>query len=110
MDKDPNSIRQYLKPNQVAQEVQLLQDGTSIRAVTRTFGVSPSKGFKSMEKILGDGPLEKESWTGLWNGNNRAAGPVSVEVPRTPSAMSSGACPGVVGSHVGAIHTTALHY
>ncbi|KAJ8336531.1 hypothetical protein SKAU_G00377510 [Synaphobranchus kaupii] len=36
------SMRRYLQPNQVAQVVQLLQDGTSIRAVTRRFAVSPS--------------------------------------------------------------------
>ncbi len=36
------SMRQYLQPSQVAQLVQLLQDGTSIRAVSRRFGVSPN--------------------------------------------------------------------
>ena len=35
-------MRRYLQPIQVAQVVQLLQDGTSIRAVTRRFAVSPS--------------------------------------------------------------------
>ncbi|KAJ8332732.1 hypothetical protein SKAU_G00425210 [Synaphobranchus kaupii] len=35
-------MRWYLQPNQVAQVVQLLQDGTSIRAVARRFAVSPS--------------------------------------------------------------------
>lgn len=36
------SMRRYLQPTQVAQVVQLLQDGTSIRAVARRFAVSPS--------------------------------------------------------------------
>ena len=36
------SMRRYLQPNQVAQVVQLLQDGTSICAVARRFAVSPS--------------------------------------------------------------------
>ena len=36
------SMRWYLQPNQVAQVVQLLQDGTSIHAVARRFAVSPS--------------------------------------------------------------------
>ncbi|KAB5558819.1 hypothetical protein PHYPO_G00021580 [Pangasianodon hypophthalmus] len=36
------SMRKYLQSNQVAQVVQLLQDGTSIRAVARRFDVSPS--------------------------------------------------------------------
>ena len=35
------SMRQYLQPNQVAQVVQLLPDGTPIRPVTRSFAVSP---------------------------------------------------------------------
>ncbi|KAJ8358874.1 hypothetical protein SKAU_G00153990 [Synaphobranchus kaupii] len=64
-----------LQPNLVAQVVQLLQDGTSIRAVAR-FAVSPSS-LKSMEEIPGDGPLHKESWTGPKKGINPAAGPVS---------------------------------
>uniref|UniRef100_A0AAY5KBI7 Low density lipoprotein receptor-related protein associated protein 1 n=1 Tax=Esox lucius TaxID=8010 RepID=A0AAY5KBI7_ESOLU len=36
------SMRRYLQPIQVEQTVQLLQDGTSIHAVTRRFAVSPS--------------------------------------------------------------------
>ena len=36
------SMRWYLKPNQVALIVQLLQGGTSIRTVARRFAVSPS--------------------------------------------------------------------
>ncbi|KAJ8356805.1 hypothetical protein SKAU_G00195990 [Synaphobranchus kaupii] len=36
------SMRWYLQPNQVAQVVHLLQDGTSIREVARRFAVSPS--------------------------------------------------------------------
>ncbi len=36
------SMRQYLKPNQIAQVIQLIQNGTSIRAITKKFGVSPS--------------------------------------------------------------------
>ncbi|MCI4383141.1 hypothetical protein PGIGA_G00022880 [Pangasianodon gigas] len=35
-------MRQYLQSNQVAQVVQLLQDGTSLRAAARRFGASPS--------------------------------------------------------------------
>ncbi len=35
-------MRQYLQHNQVTQIVQLLQDGTSVCAVVRRFGVSPS--------------------------------------------------------------------
>ena len=35
-------MRRYLQPDQVAQVVQLLQEGTSIRAVARRFTVSPS--------------------------------------------------------------------
>ena len=37
------SMRRYLQSNQVAQVVQLLQDGTSILAVIRRLEVSPSK-------------------------------------------------------------------
>ncbi len=36
------SMKRYLQPIQVAQVVQLLEDGTSIRAVARMFAVSPS--------------------------------------------------------------------
>ena len=36
------SMRRYLQPSRVALVVQLLQDGTSIHAVTRRFAVSPS--------------------------------------------------------------------
>ena len=36
------SMRRYLDPTEVAQAVQLLQDGTSIRAIARRFAVSPS--------------------------------------------------------------------
>ena len=35
------SMRRYLQPNQVAQVVQILKDGTSIHALTRRFAVSP---------------------------------------------------------------------
>uniref|UniRef100_A0A3Q0SQ50 C-type lectin domain-containing protein n=1 Tax=Amphilophus citrinellus TaxID=61819 RepID=A0A3Q0SQ50_AMPCI len=35
-------MRSYLDPTDAAQVVQLLQDGTSIRAITRRFAVSPS--------------------------------------------------------------------
>ena len=35
-------MRRYLQPNQVAQVVQLLQEGTSICGVTKRFAVSPS--------------------------------------------------------------------
>ncbi|TWW74998.1 hypothetical protein D4764_14G0010010 [Takifugu flavidus] len=43
----------YLDATEVAQAVQLLQDGTSIRAVARRFAVSPHS-LKSMEEIPGD--------------------------------------------------------
>ena len=36
------TTRRYLQPNQVAQAVQLLQDGTLTHAVTRRFAMSPS--------------------------------------------------------------------
>ncbi len=36
------SMRRYLDPTEVAQTVQLLQDGISIRAIARMFAVSPS--------------------------------------------------------------------
>ncbi len=36
------SMRRYLDPTELAQAVQLLQDGTSIRAIARRFAVSPS--------------------------------------------------------------------
>ncbi len=36
------SMRRYLDPTEVAQTVQLLQDGISIRAIARMFPVSPS--------------------------------------------------------------------
>ena len=36
------SMRQRLQPTQGAQVAQLLQDGTSIRAMVRRFAVSPS--------------------------------------------------------------------
>ena len=36
-----SSMRLYIQPNQVAQVVQLLQDGTSIRVAARRFAVSP---------------------------------------------------------------------
>lgn len=36
------SMRRYLDPTEVAQAVQLIQDGTSIRAIARRFAVSPS--------------------------------------------------------------------
>ncbi len=36
------SMRRYLDPTEVAQAVQLLQDGTSLRAIARRFAVSPS--------------------------------------------------------------------
>ena len=48
----------YLQPNQVAQVVQLLQDGTSICAVAQRFAVSPS--LKSMKELPKDQPLHKE--------------------------------------------------
>jgi len=34
-------MRRYLDPTEVAQAVQLLQDGTSIHAIARRFAVSP---------------------------------------------------------------------
>ncbi|CAB1443514.1 unnamed protein product, partial [Pleuronectes platessa] len=42
-DEAPHIMRLYLQPIQVALVVQLLQDGSSIRSVTRRFAVSPAQ-------------------------------------------------------------------
>ncbi len=43
-------MRQYLQHNQVTQIVQLLQDGTSVCAVVRRFGASPSTVSRTWRK------------------------------------------------------------
>ncbi len=49
-------MRRYPDPTEVAQAVQLLQDGTSIGAIARRFDVSQHS-LKSMEEIPGDRQL-----------------------------------------------------
>ena len=51
------SMRRFLNPTEVAQVVQLLQDGTSTRAAARRFNVSPSTNsgdFRRLVVILGE--------------------------------------------------------
>ena len=53
-------MRRFLNPTEVAQIVQLLQDGTSTRAVARRFDVSPStisrtwRRFQETGRALGE--------------------------------------------------------
>lgn len=68
------------EPNQVAQAVQLLQDGTSIlyvqyRHIMICFVSQHS--LKITEDTLVDQLLHQESWTGPQKGNSPAAGRVS---------------------------------
>ena len=53
----------WFVPNQVAQVVQLLQDGKSC-VVAKTFALFQHS-LKSMEETSGDWQINKESWTGL---------------------------------------------
>ena len=54
------SMRQYLQPIQVAQVVQLLQDGTSIHGVARRFAVSPSSLNQTVRNRLHEGGMRAQ--------------------------------------------------
>ncbi|KAK3541125.1 hypothetical protein QTP86_015736 [Hemibagrus guttatus] len=60
------SMRRYLDPTEVAQTVQLLQDGTSIRAIARRFAVSPSTGEldRAVEVWISSSSISNTTTTG----------------------------------------------
>ncbi|MCJ8739449.1 hypothetical protein PDJAM_G00047280 [Pangasius djambal] len=58
------SMRQYLDPTEVAQAVQLLQDGTSIRAVARRFAVSPSTVSRAWRRFPETGSYSRRAGQG----------------------------------------------
>ena len=58
------SMRQYLQPSQVALVVQLLQDGTSIRAVSKRFAVSPSAVLRAWRRYQETGHYTRRAGQG----------------------------------------------
>lgn len=58
------SMRRYLQPNQVAQVVQLLQDGTSIRTVARRFAASPSTASRARRRCQETGRYTRRAGQG----------------------------------------------
>ncbi len=58
------SMRQYLDPTEVAQAVQLLQDGTSIRAIARRFAVSPSTVSRAWRRFQETGSYSRRDGQG----------------------------------------------
>ncbi len=58
------SMRRYLDPAEVAQAVQLLQDGTSIHAITRRFAVSPSTDSRTWRRFQDTGSYSRRAGQG----------------------------------------------
>ncbi len=58
------SMRRYLNPTEVAQAVQLLQYGTSIRAIARRFAVSPSTVSRAWRRYQETGSYSRRSGQG----------------------------------------------
>ncbi len=55
------SMRRYLDPTEIAQAVQLLQDGTSIRAIGRRFAVSPSTVSRAWRRFQETGSYSRRA-------------------------------------------------
>ena len=55
------SMRGYLDPIEVAQAVQLLQEGTSIRAIARRFAVSPSTVSRAWRRFQETGSYSRRA-------------------------------------------------
>ncbi len=53
------SMRRYLDPTEVAQAVQVLQDGASIRAIPRRFAVSPSTVLRAWRRFQETGSYSR---------------------------------------------------
>ncbi|MCJ8747777.1 hypothetical protein PDJAM_G00157360 [Pangasius djambal] len=83
-------MRRYLDPTEVAQAGQLLQDGTSIRAIARRFAVSPSTVSRAWRRFQETGSysrragqgrrsllqgLEAWTWGDRWRGEGGAGRP-----------------------------------
>ena len=58
------SMRPFLNPPEVAQVVQLLQDGTSMRAVARRFDVSPSTISRAWRRFQETGSYSRRAGQG----------------------------------------------
>ena len=58
------SMRRYLDPTEVAQAVQLLQDGTSIHAIARRFAVSPSTISRAWRRFQETGSYSRRAGQG----------------------------------------------
>ena len=58
------SMRRFLNPTEVAQIVQLLQDGTSTRAVARRFDVSPSTISRTWSRFQETGSYSRRAGQG----------------------------------------------
>ena len=58
------SMRRFLNPTEVAQIVQLLQDGTSTRAVARRFDVSPSTISRTWRRFQETGSYSRRAGQG----------------------------------------------
>ena len=58
------SMRRFLNPTEVAQIVQLLQDGTSTRAVARSFDVSPSTISRTWRRFQETGSYSRRAGQG----------------------------------------------
>jgi len=57
-------MRRYLDPTEFAQAVQLLQDGTSIRAIARRFAVSPSTVSRAWRRFQETGSYSRRAGQG----------------------------------------------
>ena len=58
------SVMRYLQPCEVAQVVQLLQDGSSVRLVARRFGVSPSAVSRAWRRFRETGQYTRRAGQG----------------------------------------------
>lgn len=58
------STRRFLNPTEVAQDVQLLQDGTSTRAAARRFNVSPSTISRTWRRFQETGGYSRRAGQG----------------------------------------------
>ncbi len=79
-----HSMRRYLDPTEVAQTVQLLQDGSSICAIARRFALSPSTVSRAWRRFQETGSYSRRAG----QGRRRSANSVRCSVSAAPQGYA----------------------